>query len=180
MVLFVCLWCFTPLSTIFQSVLWVEETGISGVNHRPHWQTCDCAIDFASFFLRFFYWNLKLFRHYAIFVFHLIKFGIVPTSWVVFFYFNNTFDGLTNIIIAKSIAQSHKLRNNSTVFEVGGVIWGFNGRKCRFTGDAKTDICDRQIHNLHRQLFKYSTVIMIHWEHLKSCRCQLWIWRTIF
>jgi hypothetical protein len=21
---------------------------------------------------------------------------------------------------------------------------------------------------------------MIHWEHLKSCRCQLWIWRTIF
>ena len=39
MVLFVCLWCFTPLSTIFQSVLWVEETGVSGVNHRPHWQT---------------------------------------------------------------------------------------------------------------------------------------------
>jgi hypothetical protein len=29
------LWCLMPLSTIFQSVLLVEETGIPGENHRP-------------------------------------------------------------------------------------------------------------------------------------------------
>jgi hypothetical protein len=36
------LWCLTPLSTIFQSVLLVEEIGIPGENYRPaasHWQT---------------------------------------------------------------------------------------------------------------------------------------------
>jgi len=41
------LWCLTPLSTIFpvisgRSVFLVEETGLSGENHRPaasHWQT---------------------------------------------------------------------------------------------------------------------------------------------
>jgi hypothetical protein len=29
------LWCLTPLSTIFQSVLLVEEIGIAGENYRP-------------------------------------------------------------------------------------------------------------------------------------------------
>jgi hypothetical protein len=29
------------------------------------------------------------------------------------------------------------------------------------SGASKTDICDRQIHNWHRQLFKYNTVIPI-------------------
>jgi hypothetical protein len=29
------------------------------------------------------------------------------------------------------------------------------------SGTSKTDTCDRQIHNWHRQLFKYSTVIPI-------------------
>ena len=36
------LWCLTPLSTIFQSVLLVELTWVPGENHRPaasHWQT---------------------------------------------------------------------------------------------------------------------------------------------
>jgi hypothetical protein len=48
--LFVCLfvwWCLTPLSTIFQAILWrsvlmMEEIGLPGENHRPvasHWQT---------------------------------------------------------------------------------------------------------------------------------------------
>jgi len=40
------LWCLAPLNNIsvisWQSVLLVEETGLSGENHRPatsHWQT---------------------------------------------------------------------------------------------------------------------------------------------
>jgi hypothetical protein len=58
------------------------------------------------------------------------------------------------------------LRNNSTVFEelevsivdltVGNAVLLATRSRA-----SKTDICDSQIHNWHRQLFKYSTVFPI-------------------
>jgi hypothetical protein len=58
------------------------------------------------------------------------------------------------------------LRNNSTVFkelEVSIVDLTVANAVLLVTrsGASKTDICDCQIHNWHRQLFKYSTVIPI-------------------
>ena len=58
------------------------------------------------------------------------------------------------------------LRNNSTVFkelEVSVVDFTVANAVLLVTrsGASKTDICDCQIHNWHRQLFKYSTVIPI-------------------
>ena len=58
------------------------------------------------------------------------------------------------------------LRNNSTVFEeleVSFVDLTVANAVLLATrsGASKTDICDRQIHSWHRQLFKYSTVIPI-------------------
>ena len=51
------------------------------------------------------------------------------------------------------------------IWRVGVVNCGFDGRKCSLSGEArrasKTDIWDRQFHNWHRQLFKYSTVFHI-------------------
>ena len=58
------------------------------------------------------------------------------------------------------------LRNNSTVFEelevsivdlmvANAVLLATRNRA------SKTDICDHELHNWHRQLFKYSTVIPI-------------------
>ena len=55
--------------------------------------------------------------------------------------------------------QSSELRNNSTVceeLEVSNAVL-----LATRSGASKTNICDRQIHNWHRQLFKYSTVIPI-------------------
>ena len=59
-----------------------------------------------------------------------------------------------------------KLKNNSTVFEeleVSIVDLTVANAVLLSTrsGASKTDICDRQIRNWHRQLFKYSTVIPI-------------------
>ena len=58
------------------------------------------------------------------------------------------------------------LRNNSTVFEeleVSIVDLMVTNAVLLATrsGASKTDICDRQIHNWHLQLFKYSTDIPI-------------------
>jgi hypothetical protein len=59
-----------------------------------------------------------------------------------------------------------ELRNNSTVFEeleVSIVDLTVSNAVLLETrsGARKMDICDRQIHNWNRQLFKYSTVIPI-------------------
>ena len=65
-----------------------------------------------------------------------------------------------------SIWRKHELRNNSTVFEelevsivdltVANAVLLATRR-----GARKTDICDREIHNWHRQLCIYSTVILV-------------------
>jgi hypothetical protein len=54
------------------------------------------------------------------------------------------------------------LRNNSTVFEelevsIVDLTVANAVLLTTWSGASKTDICDRQIHNWHRHLFKYST-----------------------
>jgi hypothetical protein len=63
-----------------------------------------------------------------------------------------------------TLGEFHKNRNNSTVFEelsvsimdltVINICFTVSASRCQLNG-----ICDRQIHNWHLQLFKYSTVI---------------------
>jgi hypothetical protein len=58
------------------------------------------------------------------------------------------------------------LRNNSTVFEelevsIVDLTVANAVLLATRSGASKTDICDRQIHNWHLQLFNYSTVIPI-------------------
>jgi hypothetical protein len=70
MVLFVCLWSFTPLSTIFQSVLWVEETGVSGVNHRIQYcYSLICVIVVSMLPLSFYDFSIGIWNYSDIMLF---------------------------------------------------------------------------------------------------------------
>jgi hypothetical protein len=96
---------------------------------------------------------------------------IYYNHWDIFKSLLDIFKSLLDIFksllyIFKSLLDICKLRNNNTVFEklevsvVDSMVANavLLATRC---GAIKTDICDRQIHNWHRQLFKYSTVIPI-------------------
>jgi hypothetical protein len=110
------------------------------------------GVSFLSLFLRFSRWNLKQCWKCPIFCFSVFLDTFVFHLWYVFF-------SWWNRIYAN-------LRNNSTVFEelevsivdlmvANAVLLATRNRA------SKTDICDHKLHNWHRQLFKYSTVIPI-------------------
>jgi hypothetical protein len=72
--------------------------------------------------------------------------------------------------ILKVIASGHRSRDRmvvgfTTTYAIGAyhiTVLYLKSWRCQIhNGANKTDICDRQIHNWHRQLFKYSTVIPI-------------------
>jgi hypothetical protein len=63
-----------------------------------------------------------------------------------------------------TLGEFHQKRNNSTVFEEVTVsVVDLTVANICFTDSAsrrqQNGICDRQIHNWHLQIFKYSTVI---------------------
>jgi hypothetical protein len=73
---------------------------------------------------------------------------------------------------------SNYLRNNSTVFEelevsIVDLMVANTVLLATRSGASKTDICDRQIHNWHWQLFKYSTVIPILMKFSKRVHTSL-------